>query len=89
MAGPGLTGALDELWQAAARLPDDDEAFDALDPKQRREAHDLGCRIQDRLVRALATLAAGMAADGADLVDGRGLPDLFEAEHETSIPDRG
>ncbi len=56
------------------RLPDDDDAFDSLDPEQRRQLHDLGCAIQDRLVRALARLVAGMAEDGADLVDERGNP---------------
>jgi hypothetical protein len=69
-----LLKALDEVREAVDRLPDEGAAFDALDPDQRRDAHALGCRIQDRLVRALARLVAGMAADGADLIDEEGNP---------------
>ena len=69
-----LPEALARVREAVIRLPDDDEAFDSLDPDQRRELHDLGCAIQDRLVRTLARLVAGMAEDGADLVDGSGNP---------------
>ncbi len=71
---PRLTDALQAALAAAAALPDDDDAFDALDPEQRRHAHDLGVRAQDRLVRCLSRLVEGMAADGADLLDERGLP---------------
>jgi len=66
------------VWQAVLRLPDSEAAFDDLDPAQRRDAHDIGVRIADRLVHTLARLVAGMAEDGADLVDERGLPRTFE-----------
>ena len=69
-----LTDALQAAWTAAAALPDDDRAFDSLTPEERRQAHDLGVRVQDRLIRCLARLVEGMAADGADLLDERGLP---------------
>lgn len=69
-----LPEALEQVRQAVQSLPDDDDAFDSLDPEQRRQLHELGCAAQDRLVRALARLVAGMAEDGADLVDGRGNP---------------
>jgi hypothetical protein len=69
-----LTDGLRAAWEAVAALPDDDAAFDALDPDARRRAHDLGVRAQDRLVRCLARLVEGMARDGADLLDERGLP---------------
>lgn len=71
-----LSAALDRVWEAVLQLPDDDEAFDSLDPDARRAAHDLGVRVQDRLLRCLSQLVEGMAADGAELVDD-GLPDAF------------
>lgn len=74
MTGQSLPAALAGCWEAVQRLPDDDASFDALDPKQRRELHDLGCAIQDRLVGTLARLVAGMALDGAELVDSSGNP---------------
>jgi hypothetical protein len=69
-----LPDALDAAWMAVAALPDDDQAFDSLDPAARRRAHDVGVRVQDRLVRCLSRLVEGMAADGAELLDERGLP---------------
>ena len=69
-----MIDALQAVWEAVAALPDDPESFDALSPDDRRRAHDLGVRCQDRLVRCLATLVEGMAADGAELLDERGLP---------------
>lgn len=71
---PRLADALQAAWSAIADLPDDDESFDALTPEERRRAHELGARTQDRLVRCLARLVEGMATDGADLLDERGLP---------------
>ena len=61
---PALNDALDAAWTAVLALPDDDPAFDSQRPGQRRAAHDLGVRVQDRLLRALARLAEGMASDG-------------------------
>ncbi len=72
-----LPAALDAAWAAMLALPDDDPSFDSLSPEQRRAAHDLGVRVQDRLVRCLARLVEGMASDGADLLDERGLPQGF------------
>lgn len=69
-----LIQALESAWSAVAALPDDEAAFASLTPEERRRAHDLGVRTQDRLVRCLATLVRDMAADGADLLDDRGLP---------------
>lgn len=71
---PPLIAALQGLHRHMTGLPDDDSLFAGLDPEQRRNAHSLGCRLQDRLVRVLARLVADMAADGADLVDEGGLP---------------
>lgn len=71
---PDLSDALRAAWTAVAALPDDESSFDRLDPEERRRAHELGARTQDRLVRCLARLVEGMAVDGADLLDERGLP---------------
>jgi hypothetical protein len=68
-----LRQALDLVWEAAKALPDDDAAFDSLDPAARRSAHDVGVRVQDRVLRCLSRLVEGMAEDGVELVDG-GLP---------------
>lgn len=72
MSAPVVEG-LERVWEAVSALPDD-PSLGRLDPATRRAAHDLGVRIQDRLLHTLSTLVAGMAADGADLVDGRGVP---------------
>lgn len=69
-----LIAALDAAWTTALALPDDEAAFDSLTPDERRAAHDLGVRVQDRIVRALARLAEGMANDGVELADDRGVP---------------
>lgn len=71
---PSVQEALDSVWAAASALPDDDPSFDSLSPDERRDAHDMGVRCQDRLVRALARLVQGMASDGVELVDARGVP---------------
>jgi len=71
---PPLVTALQGLHRRVAELPDDDSLFAGLNPEQRRTAHSLGCRLQDRMVRVLARLVADMAEDGADLVDEGGLP---------------
>jgi len=71
---PRLIQALEATWTAARSLPDDDSWFDSLTPDERRAAHDLGIRVQDRLVRALARLVEGMADDGVELIDPRGVP---------------
>lgn len=71
---PALLVALRDLQQQVAELPEDDVLFSDLDPQQRRDAHQLGCRLQDRVMALLARLVAEMAADGADLVDEGGLP---------------
>lgn len=69
-----LVPALEAVWHAVVALPDDEAAFTSLDPEARRAAHDLGVRCQDRLVRALARLVEGMAEDGVEWVDERGVP---------------
>ncbi len=75
-----LPAALDAVWIAAAALPDDEASFDSLDPDARRRAHDVGVRCQDRLVRVLARLVEGMAHDGVELVDERGVPRDYSAD---------
>ncbi|HCP48249.1 MAG TPA: hypothetical protein DIU15_19575 [Deltaproteobacteria bacterium] len=77
--GP-LEQVLQETWEAALRLPDDDSSFDSLSPTERRRAHDLGVRVQDRVTRALARLVEGMARDGAELVDEAGLSAALKPE---------
>ena len=69
-----LLPALEAVWDAVAALPDDEAAFTSLDPDARRHAHGVGVRCQDRLVRALSRLVEGMAEDGVELVDDRGVP---------------
>ena len=69
-----LVDALERVWAAATALPDDEASFTSLSPEQRRAAHDSGARCQDRLVRVLARLVEGMATDGVELVDDRGVP---------------
>ena len=73
-----LLQALGAVWDQCVQLPDDDEAFSKLTPDQRRNAHDLGLRCQDRLVRALSRLVVDMSTDGADLVDSAGLPQGYQ-----------
>ncbi len=85
---PRLRPALEAAWAAAAALPDDDPSFDSLTPHERRELHDLGVRTQDRLVRCLARLTQGMAEDGADLLDERGLPHGFGARASSASSDQ-
>ncbi|MEE2828675.1 MAG: hypothetical protein VX498_05780 [Myxococcota bacterium] len=79
-----LHSSLEEVWQTVLRLPDEDSDFDALEPMERRAAHDLGLRIQDRLLRALSRLVEGMAADGVDLVDDEGVPSSYRDERENN-----
>lgn len=74
MSDPDLLRALDRLRGCVGELPRAEQAFAALDPEQRRAAHAVGMKIQDRLVEVLARLVVDMAADGADLVDGQGVP---------------
>jgi hypothetical protein len=74
VAGPGSLRAALEAVESATRLLPESEAAFALSPAERRRLHDLGVRIQDRLLDALSQLVADMARDGADLLDGVGLP---------------
>ncbi len=83
-----LPAALDAAWAVMLALPDDDVSFDSLSPDQRRAAHDLGVRVQDRLVRCLARLVEGMATDGADLLDERGLPQSVGARASSPSSDQ-
>ena len=69
-----LPVALEGLLSQLSDLPDDDSLFSNLTPQQRRDAHAMGCRLQDRLLRVLSRLVADMAQDGADLIDEGGLP---------------
>jgi hypothetical protein len=71
---PALVAALGGLHQQVADLAADPALFSELSPQQRRDAHALGCRLQDRLLVVLSQLVAEMASDGADLVDEGGLP---------------
>lgn len=66
--------ALQELWGGVRALPDGDAPLNALTPLERRDAHDLACRIADRIADTSARLVRDMATDGADLVDATGLP---------------
>ena len=66
--------ALEEVWQACLQLPSDPSSFEALSPEQRRKAHDLGVRVQDRLLLSLSLLVEGMATDGVELVGDDGVP---------------
>ena len=75
-----LQRALGEVWLAVLELPQDGASFEAIDPQQRRDAHDLGVRIQDRLLGCLTQLVEGMATDGVELVDGQGVPTAFHAD---------
>jgi hypothetical protein len=69
-----LQHALEEVWQACLQLPTDPTSFEALSPEQRRQAHDLGVRVQDRLLLSLSQLVEGMATDGVELVGDDGVP---------------
>ena len=71
---PALLVALRGLHQQVADLPGDDGLFSDLNPQQRRDAHALGCRLQDRIMGLLSRLVAELADDGADLIDEGGLP---------------
>ena len=59
---------------ALAAADPGDDVLAALTPAQRRAAHDRAVRLQDQLVSLMSALVAGMASDGADLVDARGVP---------------
>jgi len=82
-----LNEALDRVWEAALLLPDDDAAFDSLDPDARRAAHDVGVRVQDRVLRCLSRLVQGMVTDGVELLHD-GLPGPF-SEPAVGEPGRG
>ena len=56
-----------------------DAALSSLSPAERRSAHDLVVGLQDQLVALLSALVAGMALDGADLIDDRGVPRDYSA----------
>ena len=51
-----LQAALEDVWQACLQLPTDSPSFEALSPDERRQAHDLGVQIQDRLLISLSRL---------------------------------
>ena len=81
-----LQAGLDHVWQACLRLPIDDSAFDSLSPSERREAHDMGVRIQDRLLVSLSRLVDGMTADGVELVGQDGVPLVLRAGDPSASP---
>jgi len=80
LASEALLDALARAWAHVRDLPDDDDALAALTPEQRRDAHDLAGRIADRVAATAASLVRDMALDGADLVDGTGLPDSMRPQ---------
>ena len=82
MSKPGAFAAMQAAWEAVLRLPDDEDSFASLDPHERRRLHDMGIRVQDRLVRTLSKLVVDMGADGADLVDSEGLPESYRDRGE-------
>ncbi len=69
-----LLESLDAASAALTAADPGDSALAALSPSERRAAHDRAVRIQDQLVSLLSALVRGMADDGADLVDPRGVP---------------
>jgi len=75
-----LHAGLDDVWQACLALPTDEHSFDSLDPAARRAAHDLGVRIQDRLLSTLSQLVIGMATDGVELVSDTGVPAVLDPD---------
>jgi hypothetical protein len=72
-----LQAKLDDVWQACLDLPISEAAFDSLDPHERRQAHDTGVRIQDRILITLSQLVTGMASDGIELVSVDGVPQVL------------
>jgi hypothetical protein len=49
-------------------------ALPPLDPDERRALHAALCVVQERVTDLLAEASDGMAKDGADRVDARGVP---------------
>ena len=72
-----LERSLQGVWEACKQLPEDAACFNELDPQERRAAHDLGVRIQDRLMATLAELVVGMTQDGVELVGSNGVLEAF------------
>ncbi len=72
-----LERSLQRVWKACLEVPQDADSFDGLDPHARRAAHDLGVRIQDRLMASLSQLTIGMTRDGIELVGDDGVPLAF------------
>ena len=72
-----LERSLQRVWAACLEVPQDADSFDNLDPHARRAAHDLGVRIQDRLMASLSQLTVGMTRDGIELVGDDGVPLAF------------
>ena len=77
---PALKATLEDVWQACLRLPNENSSFDSLSPDERREAHDIGVRIQDRLLITLSRLVDGMASDGVELVADDGVPRALSSQ---------
>jgi len=69
-----LSEALDAAATAFVQIEVHGDQLDSLTPEERRDAHDKAVRLSDRLMSLMAELVSGMAADGADLVDDRGVP---------------
>ncbi len=69
-----LDSRLEAVEAAFDSLNLSDGELAQLDPDARRSLHDRLMRLQDRLMSGLSAVVDGMAADGADLVDDRGVP---------------
>lgn len=78
-----LERSLQRVWEACLEVPQDAGSFDSLDPHARRAAHDLGVRIQDRLMASLSQLTIGMTRDGIELVGEDGVPLAFSMPTST------
>lgn len=84
-----LQAALEDVWQACLQLPTDSPSFEALSPDERRQAHDLGVQIQDRLLISLSRLVEGMTTDGVELVGEGGVLRAFTEQPVSAPPEQG
>lgn len=73
---PSPTAVLEEVLRLLGRI-DAPGWVEGLDPQSLRQVHDLAVRAQDRLMVVLAVAVERMALDGAELVDGRGIPTSY------------
>ncbi|MBJ95132.1 MAG: hypothetical protein CMP23_11760 [Rickettsiales bacterium] len=81
--GRALAAGLRSISLQLDQLPSGVLQLQELSPAARRDAHAAAGRLQNQLSGIMAQLVEGMAADGADQVDERGLPKAYRGGNDT------